>query len=173
MLIKSAGTGVSVFAFSLDSARNYTAQCFLDGIEIRATTQFGNNEPICAGFGLPANTMHTISVSVLVPPQEEIDPQFTGFCFDYLLVEPSPSMSLDGYDLFLPTTGGSGTGWSGLTSIPFLIPDVDSVSLTGSTGWIYDQKSGYRTSKFGAQLNVTFTGNYFPAIVWQLFTTKH
>lgn len=156
MLTMSAGTGVSVFAASIETSRNYIAQCVIDGTPMSATTQFSSDQPVCAAFGLPANTMHTIYVSVSVPPSER-DTHFSGFCLDYLLIEPLPSMSLDDYNLFIPTFDPD-TWFFGLSSVFFSIPGVDSVSLSGSPGWTYNGTNGYQTSKLGSQLNVTFTG---------------
>ncbi|KAF5314255.1 hypothetical protein D9619_012011 [Psilocybe cf. subviscida] len=156
------GTGVGVFT-AMHNTRNYTAQCLVDGAQVPVTMPADlGNQPLCVAFGLPPDTPHTISVLILVEPDQIDERGPSGFCLDYILVEPSPSTSLDGYDLFIPTFEPLEGGDFDPSHFSFQIPTngITSLSLSVSAGWIMglNELKGYQTSVPGSNFNVSFTG---------------
>ncbi|KAF5314293.1 hypothetical protein D9619_011989 [Psilocybe cf. subviscida] len=157
-----SGVAVSVFDVQINQSRNYTAECFVDGLSVNTnkanSSELSFLQPLCAAFGLPAATPHIISVYISVTPNDIDNPNLSGFSLDYILIEPPPAMSLDGYDLFIKTFNNEAASQPELSSHPFTIQGVEPALLSGSSGWRYDNDVGYQTISPGAQFNVTFTG---------------
>lgn len=157
------GTSVSLFTTSIGSAsRNYTVQCVVDGTPVVATPELSNlgpNHPICQAFDLPADILHTISLSILVPPKEEdkLD-QLSGFCFDYILIDPAPSMSLEDYNLFLSIIDIDFPSFAFSSNLSFDIASTALHEASGSSGWSFNKLYGLQTTNTGSHFNLSFTG---------------
>lgn len=163
-LLFFSGTGISLFTTTNALFRNYSAECFVDGTPVETSLEpsnYGQNKAICAAFGLPDGVLHalTLSISVLPLNADQSSEIFSGFCFDYILVQPSPSMSLAGSNLFIDFMVDEGP--SNLTPNSFNFVSRAFQGASGSTGWIFRSGSGFQTSNQGSQLNVSFTGTIY------------
>lgn len=134
--------------------------------------QFGQSSPVCQAFDLPDNKFHTISVNVSVPPrdQQDINRSFSGFAFDYMLIQSSSDLSLwdnGTQDIFLPVAD-----WTLIHDTTQPVPNfridldepVSSQIPNVTSGWVFDFRNGFYATTKGSQINLTFTGKDVPVI---------
>ncbi|KAF5329559.1 hypothetical protein D9619_009238 [Psilocybe cf. subviscida] len=155
------GIGISVFISNLDQAQNNTAfQCSLDGAPVPTITQLlghENNIPLCGVSALRDGVLHNMVVNITGTGSK--------FFLDYMLVKPSPTLSLEGRDLMVSFNEQTINNAGDKPLQEWKINSVGLQNLVASGNWSYDDDpiGGLVTSTFGSTLTFSYLGR---AVWW-------